>query len=148
MNPSKLFILAALVVIGVFVLSGPAHVLDEIDNALFGLESNDTVHSYLNAPSSRRMRFDLGLCRNGRCLPQKAWNCGFTLSNFYSVEQCFDNTVGRVNPLTRVGDVRMSCGLRYAEVDRSPYTRRTLEDCRWFGGTWGVLPQIPLFFTR
>lgn len=143
--------LAPASIVGVVLLFNgvtPASVLGGVDRMFFGLASDDTAAAYLAAPTPRRQRFYADLCKGGVCLPPQAWSCGFTLEHVEldPIKECFSAAVQRVAPLTRLGDLRMACGLRYAERRIWPQTEYDDRSCRHFGGTWGVLPRSPLAY--
>lgn len=115
---------------------------------------NNTVSDYHAASVEERVRLDLSICTDGKCILPTSWACGFTTdslkfddeefdSMFEAVDSCFDELVSVAPNATLLDVLRKTCGEHYMVFDPRNSSGAP-EKCERVGGLWGVKEPPPL----
>jgi hypothetical protein len=123
--------------IPVFLL--PSHVRNDAFSRtyyyFFGLNSvKDTVAEYKNASFDTQHFWLENACKNGGCLLEIDWSCGFTNGNLLTVQSCIIDEIREAEIWMPLDAIRKSCGRRYMHFVGERYSKK--EKCN---GRWGEL---------
>lgn len=80
----------------------------------FGLDAENTVYEFRTASMPDRMHFWVNKCRNGVCLTDKDWACGYEVLTVDDdrFDTCFGYELQKAQAWERLGDILLRCGQR------------------------------------
>jgi hypothetical protein len=129
----------------VYGTSSRGGVLKQSYQGIFGLDNDDTVGDYKNAPLENKYYWLNGVCMDGECLLKIDWACGFTNGLIKSVHNCINNEIFRAEHHEVIGKFIKRCGRRHMitkDSPRSKFERAILDgkrtSCMKLGGGWQV----------